>query len=80
MKLQNRSFIYLNHRQLFYSKHTDESLISNILPIVFQIIKTNNQEDVEEVSDMFVGLTLLHLACVFDQEEVLSYFLRYLVL
>lgn len=45
---------------------------------IFQIIKTNNQEDVEEVNDMFVGLTLLHLACVFDQEEVLSYFLRYL--
>ena len=45
---------------------------------IFQIIKTNNQEDVEEVNDMFVGLTLLHLACVFDQEDVLSYFLRYL--
>ena len=45
---------------------------------IFQIIKTNNQEDVEEVNDMFVGLTLLHLACVFVQEDVLSYFLRYL--
>ena len=30
-----------------------------------------------EQVDMFVGLSVLHIACVFDQEQVISYFTRY---
>ena len=41
-----------------------------------KIITNDNQKDVEHFHDMFVGLTLLHLACVFDQADVLAYFLR----
>ncbi len=40
-----------------------------------ELLAANAVKDDE--SDMFRGLSILHIACVFDQEQIITYFIRY---